>query len=240
MQTHERIIIALDVGDLGQARDLAIQLRDKVGAFKIGKQLFTRYGPAAVEMIRSLGAAVFLDLKFHDIPTTVARACCEATRLGVRMLTLHTLGGATMLQEAVKAVHQCAAEEGFSRPLLLGVTVLTSMHEQNLHQIGIHLSLEELVLRLARNGKDAGLDGVIASPREAELIKWECGSGFLVVTPGIRPAATALHDQQRTLTPAQAVRAGADYLVIGRPVTEAPDPRSAVEAIIAELKDFTR
>lgn len=236
MQAHERIIIALDVNDLGRARDLAVQLRGKVGAFKIGKQLFTRCGPAAVEMIRSLGEAVFLDLKFHDIPTTVGRACIEATRLGVRMLTLHTLGGAAMLQEAVKAVHRCAAAEGCNRPLLLGVTVLTSMREQDLHQIGIDLSLEELVLRLARSGKEAGLDGVVASPREAELIKRECGSGFLVVTPGIRPETAALHDQQRTLTPAKAVQAGADYLVVGRPVTEAPQPRLAVEAIVAELK----
>jgi len=236
MKNREKIIIALDVDDLTRATELVTLLKGRVGGFKVGKQLFTAHGPAAVNLIREQGAAVFLDLKFHDIPNTVSRACRAATRLGVAMLTLHTLGGVAMLREAANAVAQCAEAEQLKRPLLLGVTVLTSLREHDLRQLGITMALDELVVHLARQAQDAGLDGVVASPQESARIKQVCGTGFVVVTPGIRPAQAASHDQQRTLTPAAAIRAGADFLVIGRPVTEAADPCYAVEAIIAELQ----
>ncbi|MCX8043407.1 MAG: orotidine-5'-phosphate decarboxylase [Desulfobacterota bacterium] len=233
---HKKIIIALDVDELARARTLVEQLQHLVGGFKIGKQLFTRFGPEAVHMVRTLGGMVFLDLKFHDIPNTVAGACAAAARIGASMVTLHTMGGATMLREAVAAVSRCSRDEGCTRPLLLGVTVLTSLRDQDLRRLGIQVPLDELVLSLAQSAYDAGLDGVVASPREAARIKQCCGSAFLVVTPGIRPVAAAQHDQHRTLTPAAAIRAGADYLVIGRPITAAPDPQAAVAAIVEEMR----
>jgi len=233
---HAKIIIALDVETLEQARDLVGSLSGAVGAFKIGKQLFTRCGPEAVAMVHAAGSRVFLDLKYHDIPTTVALAGCEAARMGVFMFNVHALGGSAMIAQTVKAVRDMARSSSTPAPLILAVTVLTSMAQADLAELGLHDPVEQVVVRLARLARAAGADGVVASPREIGLIKDACGPDFLVVTPGIRPAAAALNDQKRAMTPAEALALGADYLVIGRPVTHAPDPRSAAMAIAAELE----
>jgi len=233
---RDKIIIALDVEELDSARRLAELLSGSVGAFKIGKQLFTRYGPEALQLIHGLGGRVFLDLKFHDIPTTVAKASCEAARHGIFMFNMHALGGFAMMQQAADAVRGMAGALKRPRPLLLAVTVLTSHGPEDLRPLGITAGIDELVVRLARLAKDAGLDGVVASPREIGLIKKACGNDFVVVTPGIRPKAADAQDQKRTMTPAEAVMAGADYIVVGRPVTGAGDPLAAVRAIEDELK----
>ncbi|MEI6125215.1 MAG: orotidine-5'-phosphate decarboxylase [Pseudomonadota bacterium] len=231
----DKIIIALDVEDLGSAKKCAALLCGHVGAFKIGKQLFTHYGPEALQLIHGLGGRVFLDLKFHDIPSTVAKASCEAARHGVFMFNMHALGGGAMMRQAAASVADLARSLSAARPLLLAVTVLTSHGPEDLTPLGISASLDELVIRLARLAQDAGMDGVVASPREIQAIKKECGKAFLVVTPGVRPKSADLNDQKRTMTPAEAVQAGADYIVIGRPVTEAPDPLAVVRSIVDEL-----
>jgi orotidine-5'-phosphate decarboxylase len=231
----DKIIIALDVEELDGALKLVGLLKDHVGAFKIGKQLFTRYGPEAVRMIHERGGKVFLDLKFHDIPTTVAKASREVTRLGVFMFNIHAMGGFDMMRQAVNAVHEMAFSLNCERPKVLAVTVLTSLGPEDLQRIGISADVEELVIRFARLGKDAGVDGVVASPREIGAIKKEYGSDFLVVTPGIRPMSSEGHDQKRTMTPGEAIQTGADYIVVGRPVTQAPDPLAVVKSIIDEL-----
>lgn len=239
-EASQKIIIALDVETLEQARDLVGRLSGTVGAFKIGKQLFTRCGPEAVAMVHATGSRVFLDLKYHDIPTTVAKAGCEAARMGVFMFNVHALGGSAMIRATVKAVHEMAHASGAQAPLILAVTVLTSMAQADLAELGLHDPVEQVVARLARLAQAAGADGVVASPREIRLIKDTCGPDFIVVTPGIRPAAAAQDDQKRTMTPAQACAAGADFMVIGRPVTHAPDPRAAALAIVSELEACTR
>lgn len=236
-EASEKIIIALDVETLAQAHTLVESLSGTVGAFKIGKQLFTRCGPEAVAMVHAAGSRVFLDLKYHDIPTTVAKAGCEATRMGVFMFNVHALGGSAMIGATVKAVREMAHTSGAQQaPLILAVTVLTSMAEADLAEIGIREPVEQVVARLARLAQTAGADGVVASPREIRLIKETCGPDFIVVTPGIRSAAAAQDDQKRTMTPAQALAAGADFMVIGRPVTHAPDPRAAALEIASELR----
>lgn len=232
----EKIIVALDVETLEQAQELVQNLSDTVGAFKIGKQLYTRCGPEAVAMVHDAGGRVFLDLKYHDIPTTVAKAGIEATRMGVFIFNVHALGGSAMIAKTVKAVQQTADKNGLSSPIILAVTILTSMSETDLAEVGIHEPVEQVVVRLARLAQDAGADGVVASPRELGLIKEACGPDFLVLTPGIRPTTSAQNDQKRTMTPTQAVQAGADFMVIGRPITQAPDPRAAALAIAAELE----
>jgi orotidine-5'-phosphate decarboxylase len=231
----DKIIIALDVETLEQARELVTCLSGTVDAFKIGKQLYTRCGPEAVDMVHAAGSRVFLDLKYHDIPTTVAKAGCEAARMGVFIFNVHALGGSAMIAETAKAVREMATQAGAPAPLILAVTILTSMTESDLAEIGIHEPVEQVVVRLARLAQAAGADGVVASPREIGLIKKACGTDFVVLTPGIRPAASTQDDQKRTMTPAQALAAGADFLVIGRPVTQAPDPQAAARAIASEL-----
>jgi len=208
-------------------------LHDEVGAFKIGKQLFTASGPDAVRSIQGLGGRVFLDLKFHDIPTTVAKASVEAARLGAFMFNMHALGGFAMMQEAVKAVR--ALSDGKLQPLMIAVTVLTSMGPDDLKPLGITLPVDELVVRLALLAKEAGMNGVVASPREIRLIKKACGPDFLVVTPGIRPAGAEANDQKRAMTPGEAVQAGADFIVVGRPITHSPDPQAAARSIAGEI-----
>ena len=239
-EASDKIIIALDVETLEQARELVGLLSGTVGAFKIGKQLFTRCGPEAVAMVHAADSRVFLDLKYHDIPTTVALAGCEAARMGVFMFNVHALGGSAMIGTTVKAVREMAKKNNTPSPLILAVTVLTSMAEADLAELGIHEPVEQVVVRLARLAQTAGADGVVASPREIRLIKETCGPDFIVVTPGIRPAAAAQDDQKRTMTPAEALAAGADFMVIGRPVTHAPDPRAAALAIVSELEACTR
>jgi len=233
ISAKDKIIVALDVEDLPSALKLVELLHDDVGAFKIGKQLFTATGPDAVRSIHGLGGRVFLDLKFHDIPTTVAKASVEAARHGVFMFNMHALGGAAMMREAVRAVRAVPGLQ--KQPLMIAVTVLTSMGTDDLQPLGIALPVDELVVRLALLARDAGLNGVVASPREIGLIKKACGPDFIVVTPGIRPRGADSNDQKRAMTPGEAVLAGADFIVVGRPITHATDPKAAARSIAEEI-----
>jgi orotidine-5'-phosphate decarboxylase len=228
--TDPRIIVALDFAEAEPAMALLARLNPAQCRIKIGKELFTRGGPALVERVTARGFAVFLDLKFHDIPTTAARACRAAADLGVWMLNVHTLGGRRMLEAARDAVAASA-----TRPLLIGVTLLTSLDAQDLRDIGIASTLEDEAVRLAALARQSGLDGVVCSAQEARSMRARFGPDFCLVTPGIRPAGAASDDQSRTMTPAAALQAGADYLVIGRPITRAPDPLAALSAIQAEI-----
>lgn len=235
---RDRLFVALDVDTLEDAGRLLDRLEDAVSGVKIGSQLFTSAGPAAVELAHKRGHRVFLDLKFHDIPNTVAGAVRSATRLGVFMLNVHASGGLQMMRAAAEGAAQAARDFGVARPLCLGVTVLTSLDRRALEtEVGVSASVEGHVLRLAETARQAGLDGCVASPHEIRRLRLALGQRFAIVTPGIRPAATASEDdQKRVATPRAALDAGADYLVVGRPITAARDPRSAVAAIVAELE----
>lgn len=224
------IIVALDYPDAGSALSLVKQLDPTLCRLKVGKQLFTAAGPGFVEQIVKLGFSVFLDLKFHDIPTTVSLACKAAANLGVWMMNVHASGGSTMMRTAREGLGDAT-----DRPLLIAVTLLTSMGETEMREIGLQGSPQEAVLRLARLTQANGLDGVVCSAHEAALLKTELGQNFNLVTPGIRPASAALGDQQRVMTPAAALLAGADYLVIGRPITHAAEPLQALLAINQEI-----
>ncbi len=226
-----RVIVALDFADAGTAQAFVKRVAPAQCRLKIGIELFTAAGPDLVARFAAQGFEIFLDLKFHDIPTTVARACTQAAGLGVWMLNVHTLGGRQMLAAAREAI-----ERSTHRPLLVGVTLLTSHGEQELTEIGLDPRPEQQVERLAGVAHDAGLDGVVCSPGEASLLRRHYGKEFLLVTPGVRQAGDAKDDQQRTRTPAEAVAAGADYLVIGRPVTRAADPVSVLDAINREIQ----
>ena len=229
----KKIIFALDVNGLSEIDRFAGMLSGRVGLFKVGKELFTSCGPAAVKAVQQHGGRVFLDLKYHDIPNTVANAMLEAARLGVQMANLHALGGGEMMESAARVVQK---EFGDSdRPKLLAVTILTSSTEATLRQIGIEHSVQDMVVRLARLAKESGMDGVVASPLEIELIRAACGPDFLIVTPGVRPSFAAADDQKRIMTPVEAVSAGADYLVIGRPIAKAADPVDAARMISDEI-----
>ena len=227
----EKIILALDVESFKEAEKFVVLLREHIGIFKVGKQLFTHCGPEIIEMINHHSGKVFLDLKYHDIPHTVARAVEEACKLKVFMLTLHATGGQEMMREAVDASIRMAQEHSFPPPLILAVTILTSLQQEDLADIGMNSPIEEAVLRLAELAKSAGVQGVVASAKEAALIRDTCGSNFVIVTPGIRPKGTASGDQKRTLTPKEALLAGSDYIVIGRPILKAKDPLKAVREI---------
>ena len=228
-----KIIFALDVKGLSEIDRYTGILSGRVGMFKVGKELFTSCGPAAVKAVQRHGGQVFLDLKYHDIPNTVASAMVEAARLGVQFANLHALGGREMMETAAIAVQkEFGATE---RPKLLAVTILTSSTESTLRQIGIESSVQDMVVRLARLAKDSGMDGVVASPLEIELIREACGPDFLIVTPGVRPSFAAVDDQKRIMTPAEAVSAGANYLVIGRPIAKAADPAAAAQLIADEI-----
>ncbi|MGB9080399.1 MAG: orotidine-5'-phosphate decarboxylase [Desulfuromonadaceae bacterium] len=234
-EARNKIIFALDVHGLEDIDRWADTLTGKVGMFKVGKELFTSCGPAAVKAVQRHGGQVFLDLKYHDIPNTVASAMLEAARLGVQLANLHALGGAEMMETAASAVHKEFNDA--ERPRLLAVTILTSSTVETLRQVGIEHSVQDMVLRLARLAKASGMDGVVASPLEIGLIREACGSDFLIVTPGVRPAFAAVDDQKRIMTPAEAVLSGADYLVIGRPIAKADNPVQAAECIAAEIAD---
>jgi len=233
---QRRLIFALDVEGYDEARAWVARLQGQVGAFKVGKQLFTRCGPDVVRMVRDFGAEVFLDLKYHDIPNTVAMAGLEALRLGVWMFNVHALGGPEMMARLVAEVDKHCPPGTPGRPLLIAVTILTSSTEATLRAVGIDRPVTEMVPRLAVLAKEAGLDGVVASPQEVGLIRQACGDDFAIVTPGVRPADASVDDQKRVMTPAEAIRAGADYLVIGRPISAAPDPAAAAAAILAEMR----
>ena len=232
----DRLYVALDVERLDAAEALLERLSGVVGGCKIGSQLFTAAGPAAVERARKRGYRVFLDLKYHDIPNTVAGAVREATRLGVFMLNVHASAGLATLRAAAEAATAAAAEFALPRPLVLGVTVLTSLDRRALEvEVGVHGTVEAHVLHLAGHAREAGLDGCVASPKEISPLRLALGRRWVIVTPGIRPAERN-DDQARTATPEAAARAGADYLVVGRPITAAPDPVAAAQAIVAEIR----
>jgi orotidine-5'-phosphate decarboxylase len=237
IQPKDRIVVALDVETTAQALTLVEQLRGRVGMFKIGKQLFTAAGPDIVRQVVKLGEKVFLDLKFHDIPHTVASAGVEAARLGVSIFNVHALGGSAMMRATVEAVNTVAARENFPPPLLLAVTILTSHDQASLHEIGIAHPLQEQVIRLAQLAAASGFNGVVASPQEIAPLRAAIDNpSFVILTPGVRPAGAALNDQKRVLTPSEAVQAGADYLVIGRPITSAENPAAAAQKISEEIE----
>lgn len=225
-----KIIVALDYPDSASALNLVQQLDPSLCRLKVGKQLFTAAGPHLVENLVKRGFPVFLDLKFHDIPTTVGLACAAAANLGVWMMNVHALGGGAMLRAA-----RAALGDATDRPKLIAVTLLTSMSEVDLREIGLQDSPQAAVLRLATLTQVNGLDGVVCSAQEAAILKQKLGAGFSLVTPGIRPASSEIGDQHRVMTPTAALAAGSDYLVIGRPITHAPDPLAALLAINQEI-----
>lgn len=233
VMAREKIIFALDVNSQAEVEGWAQSLSSRVGMFKVGKQLFTSSGPAAVRMIQQHGGKVFLDLKYHDIPNTVAMATLEAARLGVQLLNLHALGGYEMMATTMAALDK--EFKGGKRAKVLAVTILTSSTAETLRAVGIEHSVQDMVVRLAKLAKSAGVDGVVASPQEVGLIRAACGPDFLIVTPGVRPLFASADDQKRIMTPAEAVKQGADYLVIGRPISAAADPVKAADMIIDEI-----
>lgn len=237
IQAKDRLIVALDVPTAAEAMSIVDELQGAVGAFKVGLQLFTSGGPDLVRKLVNTGSRVFLDLKFHDIPNTVAKASVEAARLGVWMFNVHASGGSEMMIRASREVAEVCARERLNRPLVIAVTVLTSSNSDTLKEVGISGETEPQVLRLAELTAKCGLDGVVASPLEVEPIRSRSASKDLViVTPGIRAASATNDDQKRVMTPAEAVSKGADHLVIGRPITGASDKLRAVEAIVREIE----
>jgi orotidine-5'-phosphate decarboxylase len=235
-----KLIVALDVATASEARRLVSMLSGTVGMFKIGMQLFTAAGPDLVREIIRSGERVFLDLKYHDIPNTVAAAGVEATRLGVSMFNVHTTGGAEMMRRTADAVLECAQSEGLAKPLLLGVTILTSANALTLRDVGFSADPADLVPRLAELADLSGMDGVVASAREAGIVRSAVTRpDFVVVTPGVRPAGSDHFDQKRVLSPRAAISAGADYIVVGRPILDAPDPAQAARDVLAEMNSST-
>lgn len=234
---RERLIVALDVESAREALEVFEALRGAAGMFKIGPHLFTSAGPGVVREIVGAGGRVFLDLKFHDIPAVVAAAGREAARLGVTLFTVHAAGGSEMLGRVAEAVAETSSREGLERPRVLGVTVLTSADETTLAETGVGAGVGEQVSRLARLAEGSGLDGCIASPHEIGLVRRAAGrEGFLVVTPGVRPRAAARDDQRRVMTPEEAVRSGADYVVVGRAILSARDRARAAREIVEEME----
>ena len=235
---RERLLVALDVDSAGRALAVAEQLDGLIGGVKVGSRLFTMEGPELVRRLAAVHQRVFLDLKFHDIPNTVAQAVEAAVATGAWMINVHAAGGVAMMQAAVKAGTEAAARSGRAAPLMIAVTVLTSMDEQSLRATGIERPLLDHVRALAVAAQQAGMNGVVASPHETAVIRQACGPDFAIVTPGIRGAAAGLdrNDQARTMGPAEAVRAGSSYLVVGRPIIAASNPRTAAEIIVQEIE----
>ena len=234
-EIRQRLIVALDLADPARARALATRLAPEVGMFKVGKQLFVNAGPDVVRMIQDLGGEVFLDLKFHDIPNTVAAAAVEAARLGVKLFNVHVSGGLEMMRQTAAAVEEVCEKEGLRRPSVLGVTVLTSLDASDLESMGVQGAVPAHVVRLAGMAQEAGLAGVVCSAQEVRDIRGACGDSFMLVTPGIRPAGQQAGDQKRVMTPGDAVRAGIDHIVVGRPITGADNPVEAARAVVAEM-----
>ncbi len=231
----DRLIVALDVSSYDKAERVVGRLGGEIKWFKIGSQLYTCAGPAVVEMVKAAGCKVFLDLKYHDIPATVSRAAVAAAGLRVDMLNVHALGGRRMLEASVNSVEEYCGREKLAKPIMIAVTILTSMDAEDLKEIGLEKHPADMVGRLAAMAKEAGLAGVVASPEEVAAIKEKLGAEFIVVTPGVRPGWAARDDQKRVKTPAEAIRAGSDYIVIGRPILGAGDPREAVKKTLEEI-----
>lgn len=243
----EKIIVALDVATTGEAREIISELRSEVGAFKIGLQLFTAAGASFVREIVGDGIKLFLDVKFLDIPNTVAKASIEVARLGVWMFNIHALGGSEMLRRAASEVREVCAKENLTPPKIIGVTVLTSADNETLNEVGIESDADAQVLRLARLTAKCGLDGVVAAPPETRSIRENIGNDFLIITPGVRPKSGIGHlesetsdDQKRVMTPGEAINSGADYLVIGRPILKAENRSEAVRKILGEIEASQR
>lgn len=237
LTARERLVLALDVDDFKKADELVGKLSDYVGVFKIGNQLFTAEGAKVVNMVNDKGSKVFLDLKFHDIPNTVARAAEVAAKLGVYIFNVHTSGGYEMMKTAAEATKRTSLALGINKPLILGVTLLTSINQEILEkEIGIKKGIEEQVVHLAKLAKAAGLDGVVASSWEIKKIRKACGEDFVILTPGIRPAGKSSDDQKRVMTPREAIKLGADFLVIGRPIRNAVNPVEAAKEILREME----
>ncbi len=237
---RERLILALDLDDVEEVKKLVSLLAREVGMFKVGKQFFLHSGPQGVRLIQEMGGEVFLDLKFHDIPTTVSKAAVEATRLGVKMFNVHASGSLDMMHKTVKEVQRVCQQETLRHPIMLAVTVLTSLNKSDLSKVGVDGEVIDQVVRLAILTKEAGMDGVVASSHEVAQIRATCGRQFLIVCPGIRPKGKEQADQSRVMTPGEAMRIGADYIVMGRPITEAKDPLSAARAIVSEMEASAR
>lgn len=236
IKTDSRLIPALDTADLGQVKQLVNQLYPQVDFYKVGLQLFVSHGPEVINWLKGKGCKVFVDLKLHDIPNTVSQAAIALANLEVDMLNIHLSGGKEMAAKMVEAVHETCLRRGKTVPALIGVTVLTSTGPEAYADMGYADNIEQRVARLAVIGQQAGLDGVVASPRETSSIRQSCGKDFLIVTPGIRPVWAAKDDQQRITTPSEAIKLGADYLVVGRPITKADRPLEAAETILAEME----
>jgi orotidine-5'-phosphate decarboxylase len=237
-ELSDRIIVALDVATFDEARQLLDQLGEMPVAFKVGSQLFTSVGPDIIKEIKGRGKTLFLDLKFHDIPNTVARAAEAAVELGVDIFNIHIAGGMEMMRDAAEATKSKAAELGIKKPIILGVTVLTSIDESMFQRVlNTDVSIQDQIAHMAKLAQSAGLDGVVASPHEIKLIRTACGNNFVILTPGVRPEWASRDDQKRTMTPSQAVAAGADYVVIGRPIRQAPNPVGALRRIFQELEE---
>jgi len=241
LSARERLVLALDVNNFKKAEELVDKLTDYVGVFKIGNQLFTAEGTKVIKMVQEKGGKVFLDLKFHDIPNTVARAAEVVSKLGVYIFDIHTSGGYEMMKATVEASKKLSFALGISKPLILGVTLLTSINQEILEkEIGIKKSLEEQVVHLAKLAEAAGLDGVVASPWEIKALRAACGEGFVILTPGIRPAGKSDDDQKRIMTPQEAIKLGADFIVIGRPITNATNPVKASQEILKEMEEVLK
>jgi orotidine-5'-phosphate decarboxylase len=241
LTASERLVIALDVDSAEEALRLVAQLKDVAGMFKVGHQLFTAFGPEVVRKITAQGARVFLDLKYHDIPNTVAKAAAEAVKLGVSIFNVHALGGFDMMRAAAEAAREAAEKHGLGVPAVLAVTILTSMDEKTVRrELKITRSLRREVTHLARLALRAGLHGVVASPLEIKPLRRSVRDGFVILTPGVRPDWSGTDDQKRVMTPGEAVSAGADYIVVGRPVLKAADRQAAAEKIVEEIEKAGR
>ena len=233
----ERIAIALDLDDLGSACQIMDRLGDSAKLYKVGPQLFTRVGPAIIKEIKNRGKNLFLDLKFHDIPNTVAKASESAVELGVDIFNIHISGGMEMMSASAEATRSKSAKLGIKKPILLGVTVLTSMDEAELQTLyDTKRDIESQIIHLAKLANSAGLDGVVASPKEIKLIRRNLGNGFVILTPGVRTEKLEGDDQKRIMTPSQAFLDGADYIVVGRPIYQSPDPVEAFEKILRQIE----
>lgn len=235
--SRDRIALALDVDNDHDALAIVAELKDSVGVFKVGHQLFTAYGPDIVRRIIGMGGRVFLDLKYHDIPNTVAKASAEAVKLGVSIFNVHSLGGIDMMKAAAESAKETAEKYNLPAPMVLAVTILTSMDEKSMRkELKITRSLQREVAHLARLAQRAGMHGVVASPQEIRMLRRAVRGAFVILTPGVRPAWADKDDQKRVMTPGEAVKAGADYIVVGRPVLKAMDRKAAVEKILEEIK----